>query len=357
MFADAATLSFDGSQHFRVAFDSPSRTEAEDWRLRFRTPRPSGLLLTTIGDSQSQGRVELDLEGGRLRFTQFAIDRPKVIPPCYVIARARFCPNTTSDLSDPLQTWFIGQGLNDNQWHQVSITRRGGAIRLTVDDEPPVQGTAPGTSTENCIVKKNEFLIQNLMSRRTWRPSGNSGNEGVTGGQQFETGRSNGQQQQSGSRRAESSTQFRRPNSAIILQWCLSDRYGSVGPAGVGQRHCQVRDTRAEHPPSRQLQIEAHLRGIAPVEGLLVHQHLLPVQDARAQRRHLVQRRKGPGLYRHRAGQRTHPLRTQLGRRAHSNSGQFAQQFERQPLAFGHYRTARSSPAHAHGRRLHFNGH
>ena len=162
MFADAATLSFDGSQHFRVAFDSPSRTEAEDWRLRFRTPRPSGLLLTTIGDSQSQGRVELDLEGGRLRFTQFAIDRPKVIPPCYVIARARFCPNTTSDLSDPLQTWFIGQGLNDNQWHQVSITRRGGAIRLTVDDEPPVQGTAPGTSTENCNVKKNRIFNSKL---------------------------------------------------------------------------------------------------------------------------------------------------------------------------------------------------
>lgn len=76
---DAATLSFDGNQHFRVAFDSPSRTEAEDWRLRFRTPRPSGLLLTTIGsDDQSHGRVELDLEGGRLRFTQFAVDRPKV---------------------------------------------------------------------------------------------------------------------------------------------------------------------------------------------------------------------------------------------------------------------------------------
>ena len=76
--ADAATLSFDGGQHFRVPFDSPSRTEAEDWRFRFRTPKPSGILLTTVGDSQSHGRVELDLEGGRLRFTQFSIDRPKV---------------------------------------------------------------------------------------------------------------------------------------------------------------------------------------------------------------------------------------------------------------------------------------
>ena len=74
---DAATLSFDGSQHFRVPFESAPRTEAEDWRLRFRTPKPSGLLLSTVSD-QSLGRVELDLEGGRLRFTQFSIDRPKV---------------------------------------------------------------------------------------------------------------------------------------------------------------------------------------------------------------------------------------------------------------------------------------
>lgn len=78
---DAATLSFDGAQHFRVPFESASRTEAEDWRLRFRTPKSAGLILTTVGDGphQSHGRVELDLEGGRLRFTQFSVDRPKVI--------------------------------------------------------------------------------------------------------------------------------------------------------------------------------------------------------------------------------------------------------------------------------------
>ena len=62
-----------------MPFASPPRTEAEDWRLRFRTPKPSGLLLSTVSD-QSLGRVELDLEGGRLRFTQFSIDRPKVKP-------------------------------------------------------------------------------------------------------------------------------------------------------------------------------------------------------------------------------------------------------------------------------------
>ena len=38
------------------------------------------------------------------------------------------------------QTWFLGQGLNDNQWHQVSVSRRGGSIRLTIDDEPSIQG-------------------------------------------------------------------------------------------------------------------------------------------------------------------------------------------------------------------------
>ena len=81
-YSDAATLSFDGAQHFRVSFDHASRTEAEDWRLRFRTPKPSGLLLTTQGDASAQGRIELDLEGGRLRFTQFSTERPKVLFIC-----------------------------------------------------------------------------------------------------------------------------------------------------------------------------------------------------------------------------------------------------------------------------------
>lgn len=77
-YSDAATLNFDGTQHFHVPFDSPSRTEAEDWRIRFRTPKPSGLLFTTGGEGNHYGRAELDLDGGRLRFMQFTIDRPKV---------------------------------------------------------------------------------------------------------------------------------------------------------------------------------------------------------------------------------------------------------------------------------------
>ena len=75
---DAATLDFDGAQYFHVPFSSPSRTEAEDWRIRFRTSKPSGLLFTTGGEGNHYGRAELDLDGGRLRFMQFSIDRPKV---------------------------------------------------------------------------------------------------------------------------------------------------------------------------------------------------------------------------------------------------------------------------------------
>ena len=75
---DAATLSFDGKQHFRVSLLSPSRSEAEDWRLRFRTHKPSGLLFTTVTEGSHYGRVELGLDNGKLRLTQFAVDRPKV---------------------------------------------------------------------------------------------------------------------------------------------------------------------------------------------------------------------------------------------------------------------------------------
>lgn len=76
--ADAATLSFDGAQHSHVNLDSVSRTAAEDWRLRFRTSKSSGLIFSSMPEGQHSGRVELGLDADRLRFTQYSIDRPKV---------------------------------------------------------------------------------------------------------------------------------------------------------------------------------------------------------------------------------------------------------------------------------------
>lgn len=133
--ADAATLSFDGAQHFHVNLDSVSRTAAEDWRLRFRTSKSSGLIFSSMPEGQHSGRVELGLDAGRLRFTQYSIDRPKVSLHTTMLALCLMF-----DYDALSQTWYLGQGLNDNQWHRVSISRRGSAFRMAVDDEMPIQG-------------------------------------------------------------------------------------------------------------------------------------------------------------------------------------------------------------------------
>jgi hypothetical protein len=39
-----------------------------------------------------------------------------------------------------IQTLQAGQGLNDNQWHTVKVTRRGTDLQLQVDDDTPVRG-------------------------------------------------------------------------------------------------------------------------------------------------------------------------------------------------------------------------
>lgn len=65
-----------------------------------------------------------------------------------------------------LQTWFIGQGLNDNQWHQVSISRRGGSIRLTIDEEAPVQGILLIDLIDKLANEIIEMLQANLLEGR-----------------------------------------------------------------------------------------------------------------------------------------------------------------------------------------------
>ena len=41
--ADAATLSFDATQHIIISYATPVRSEAHDITLRFRTNRPAGI--------------------------------------------------------------------------------------------------------------------------------------------------------------------------------------------------------------------------------------------------------------------------------------------------------------------------
>lgn len=65
-FADASELSFDGTQYLKIDIPEGSKTQAEDVQLRFRTPRPGGLLLATTTDKATTF-LALGLEGGRLK--------------------------------------------------------------------------------------------------------------------------------------------------------------------------------------------------------------------------------------------------------------------------------------------------
>ena len=67
VFVVATTLSFDGTQFMKILLPEESTTMVEDISLRFRTRRPDGLLFATTS-SKSTDRLELMLQGGRVRF-------------------------------------------------------------------------------------------------------------------------------------------------------------------------------------------------------------------------------------------------------------------------------------------------
>ncbi|XP_067134301.1 neurexin 1-like isoform X3 [Centruroides vittatus] len=105
---DATTLSFDGGQFMKITVPEGSYTQAEDISLRFRTTRPSGLLIATTSDKTS-GHLIVALESGRAKVVLNVGDGNKVV--------------------------YIGQGLNDDQWHTLQITRRGQSMEARVDSE------------------------------------------------------------------------------------------------------------------------------------------------------------------------------------------------------------------------------
>ena len=74
---DAATLNFNGGQYFKVASRDELSTQAEDVTFRFRTDRPSGLLLATTS-AMSSDKIELALQSGMLRLTVKLGDRDMV---------------------------------------------------------------------------------------------------------------------------------------------------------------------------------------------------------------------------------------------------------------------------------------
>ncbi|XP_042239810.1 neurexin-1-like isoform X1 [Homarus americanus] len=139
---DAATLSFDGTQYVRMFSDQESNTQAEDITFRFRTDRPVGLLFGTTS-IQSSDKLELALQAGKLRLTVKLGDRDKVV--------------------------HAGNGLNDQQWHSVRLTRRATQISLQVDKETP---TLDHTMGRHSILQYRDIHIGMVSNDSTtnWRP-------------------------------------------------------------------------------------------------------------------------------------------------------------------------------------------
>ncbi|XP_054706570.1 neurexin-1-like [Uloborus diversus] len=105
---DASELSFDGGQYLKIEISEGSRTQAEDVQLRFRTPRPGGLLMATTSDKSSTF-LALGLEGGKLRIIINLGNKNKVID--------------------------LGQNLNDDTWHTVHLRRRGHKMDVHLDSD------------------------------------------------------------------------------------------------------------------------------------------------------------------------------------------------------------------------------
>lgn len=63
---DAATLTFNGTQHLAVALPAPGRSQVEDVALRFRTASGDGLLVSAGGGTRGD-RLSLLITAGRLR--------------------------------------------------------------------------------------------------------------------------------------------------------------------------------------------------------------------------------------------------------------------------------------------------
>ncbi|XP_035389085.1 neurexin 1a isoform X13 [Electrophorus electricus] len=118
---DATILSYDGSKFMKIKLPVVMHTEAEDVSLRFRSQRAYGVLMATTSRN-SADTLRLELDGGRVRLTV--------------------------NLGKGPETIFVGQNLNDNEWHTVRVVRRGKSLKLMMDDLQPSEGQITGDHTQ-----------------------------------------------------------------------------------------------------------------------------------------------------------------------------------------------------------------
>ncbi|XP_060517704.1 neurexin 1 isoform X3 [Cylas formicarius] len=126
---EAATLSFNGSQHMAVTMDSEMVTQTEDIILRFRTSKPLGLLLIS-STADTGDRIELAVAAGRIRLA-LRLD-----------VKERKKEDREKD-----KILLAGQNVNDNEWHTVRFSRRGANLKLQLDNQSPIRAEIQGKYT------------------------------------------------------------------------------------------------------------------------------------------------------------------------------------------------------------------
>lgn len=124
--SEATTLSFNGHQFMRVGLGGERSTQAEDVHIRFRTTRPSGLLVATKSSEKSMNHLLIALDQGKLKIVLNMGEGNKVNNA--VITRQRVLISKHS-----LQVVHIGRDLNDDLYHSLKIERRGPSLEIKLD--------------------------------------------------------------------------------------------------------------------------------------------------------------------------------------------------------------------------------
>ncbi|KAK9891151.1 hypothetical protein WA026_013467 [Henosepilachna vigintioctopunctata] len=123
---EAATLSFNGTQHMEVNMDSEQVTQTEDIVLRFRTSKPLGLLLIT-STVDTGDRIELAVAAGRIR-----------------MALRLGVKDKKQEDKEKDKILLAGQNVNDNEWHTMRFSRRGANLKLQLDNHLPIRAETQG---------------------------------------------------------------------------------------------------------------------------------------------------------------------------------------------------------------------
>ncbi|KAL5005761.1 hypothetical protein ScPMuIL_016919 [Solemya velum] len=111
---DAVIIGMEGDQFGQLNFPNRRVTHTNDISFRFLTALRDGMLFWTECD-ENNNHIRAEMEGGRIKVTVHVDGEEKI--------------------------FYTGDDLNDYRWHTLYIHRRGGDIKVWVDDDEGQRGT------------------------------------------------------------------------------------------------------------------------------------------------------------------------------------------------------------------------